>query len=351
MKTIFAESPETEQWRILQTYTYSSNIERYFNNKGLSYDNKTIEIISGSILQAQEYFNTSIQASLYTRSLLLYYGVSNLLLGILGLHNGKTEHITDHGMKIIIPPEYSKIAEIQIRPCNEVSGALSIFLKMFDDSLNICHSGDWTISELLGSIPEILDDFLLCYQGHQPYCIPLEIKKNKQNVVERIQNNYLNNFSEPFSFSNDIRGFKANYLSPQYIGEYVILRRKLDYNEIGIFHISGKKHLQVLHLKNSKKIALPIEIYMFMILFSLSYVSRYHSEIWNPFVSKDATGEKLIIERFLDSCRRLFPNYMLNYLEKENIRFTNSPQGITDTSTQLTEQEVIEIVNNMDRRK
>lgn len=81
-----------------------------------------------------------------------------------------------------------------------------------------------------------------------------------------------------------------------------------------------------------------------MILFALSYISRYKPGIWNPFVKYDRSGEKLLIENFLSACYRVIPNYILNTISEENFYFVNEMQGITDNSSLFSKDEIEEIV-------
>ena len=50
----------------------------------------------------------------------------------------------------------------------------------------------------------------------------------------------------------------------------------------------------------------------YVALFTLASLCRYYPERWSPFVMKDTTGEKVLIEKFLYFARRLIPNYVLN---------------------------------------
>ncbi len=64
----------------------------------------------------------------------------------------------------------------------------------------------------------------------------------------------------------------------------------------------------------------------FIALYALSMLSRYYPPIWNQFVRNDITGEKLVVERFLDICEWLIPNLVLELLKGERVIFVNSHQ-------------------------
>jgi hypothetical protein len=302
MKTrkIYTESPEEEQWKLLLKYTYASNIKKYLENiEVLNPEDNLIEGISGSILQAKEYFEASKLSSLQISPLLLYYGVTNLLSGVANLTSGSVNIIKGHGMFLNIPESLKRIGDIEIRPCNPTFGALSLFCKIYSDNCQLCDTGSWIVSEVFGSIPDLREDYLNCYEDIEPFVVPVEIIKEKRTVLERINILDMARYKNQDEALSRIGGLKESYLRPQYTTkmEYIILRPKTfaKEKEIGIYSISGRKYMQLSHLKNGKLINPSIIILMFMALYSLGYICRYRPEIWNPFVRNDSTGERLLI--------------------------------------------------------
>ena len=100
-REIFTESPEDDLWRELLQYSYRANVSRYLKEHSLDEDEDTINTIIGSFLQANEYFKASKSANLQISPLLLYYGATNLLLGLTSLMTGKRPEIKNHGMTAI----------------------------------------------------------------------------------------------------------------------------------------------------------------------------------------------------------------------------------------------------------
>ena len=110
-REIFTESPEEDLWRELLQYSYRANVSRYLKEHSLDEDENTINTIIGSFLQANEYFKASKSANLQISPLLLYYGATNLLLGLTSLITGKRPEIKNHGMTAIdstISLDYSR---------------------------------------------------------------------------------------------------------------------------------------------------------------------------------------------------------------------------------------------------
>lgn len=352
-KRIFTESPEEEQWKLLLKYTYLNNIKKYLAKINVpNPEDNLIEGISGSILQAKEYFEASKLSSLQISPLLLYYGVTNLLHGIANLTSGPINTIKDHGMFLNIPENPRRIGDIEIRPCNPTTGALSLFCNIYSNNCQLCDTGSWKVIEVFGSIPDLREDFLNCYDNAEPFVIPVEIVKKKRNTLERINPLDMARYKNVEEALSRIDGLKKNYLKPQYSIQmkYIILRPKISGEEIGIYSISGRKYMQLVHLKNGQFINPSVIILMFMALYSLGYICRYRPEIWNPFVRKDITGERLLIEKCLYFCRRLLPNLVLNFLLKERVRFIPETQGILDISGTITKQEIEEIAREEIRK-
>ena len=71
-------------------FTYEANIKRYLSKKGLTADEKTLNSIAASFLQANEYYRSAKNANLQISPLLLYYGSTNLLYGMANLLKNTT---------------------------------------------------------------------------------------------------------------------------------------------------------------------------------------------------------------------------------------------------------------------
>ena len=113
-REIFTESPEEDLWRELLQYSYRANVSRYLKEHSLDEDEDTINTIIGSFLQANEYFKASKSANLQISPLLLYYGATNLLLGLTSLMTGKRPEIKNHGMTAIDSTISTYIAEANV---------------------------------------------------------------------------------------------------------------------------------------------------------------------------------------------------------------------------------------------
>ncbi|MEW5323698.1 YaaC family protein [Geobacillus thermoleovorans] len=347
IKKIATENPIEEQWKLLLRYGYPANISKFFKEKGFKVDDEIIEFVSGSIMQAHAYFEVANKSSLYIKPLLVYYGVSNLMAGAGTLIKGEKLNIKGHGMKLIAPQNLEKgIATSNIKIVDEKNGAFSNFIKIFFRGLDLPKGTIWELKELFSFIPDLKNDFESCYSGISANVLPIEIVKLRNITIERIHFEDCPNLKENYEIFSRIQDFSKSYLKPQIQEDKVILYRKLNnYEDIGIYSINGRKYLQVSIVKNGKLISIPPLMSMYMGLYALGYLSRYHPNIWNPFIQKDLTGEKLLVEKFLSISMRHIPNLVLNLIEEKNIQFVNETDGITDLRFVTLKSEIEDIIS------
>lgn len=352
-KKIFSENPEEDLWKMLLHYSYPSNILGYFKKNSIdSYDDDLIESISGSLLQAREYYFAARGSSLQISPLLLYYGTINLLSGIGSLISGKHLGIKNHGMSVRIPDDYLRLADFEIIPSKSESGGLAVFIGIFCSNSDACAVSSWKLVELFGSIPDILNDFLDVYEGDRPHVIPVSVTKKKQEVIERIKVSCLSRFDNISDALVRVNGLEKQYLIQRPNEEHIVLRPKMfsKNKDIGVYSLNGQKHLLIDHDKNGSLATIELLSVVLMVLFALGYVCRYNPSVWNPFVRTDTSGEKLLVENFMGYARRAFPNIVLNHLYKSNVKFVSEPQGLTDLTRQISQDEIKDIVKEEIRK-
>lgn len=347
IKLVPSENPENDQWRLLLKYGYTTNIERFFREtSNQNSETKTCEFVSGSILQAESYFESADSSSLHIKPLLLYYGTVNLLAGAATLLRAETPSIDHHGMKLILPEtDTFRIGDVMIKPINPKTGALQQLANVFSDNCDLTNGDVWSLEEILGSLPDLLIEFENCYQDAKPFTIPIEVVKMQRSSLERIYPESLSRFSDQAQVFFDVHRFSEVYLQPQW-GAFIILRKRVSVGslDLGAYSISGRKHLQVGHKKQGRLLTPSLLMLMLMGSFALGFLSRYHPEIWNPFVRSDSTGERLLIDRFLSICKRHVPNLVLNAIIGQDIRFVNEQDGVLDLTTSLQEGDLKELI-------
>jgi len=350
MSKIFTEEPEQEQWQMLSSFIYPSNIKRYFEQKTVeNCDEEVVDLISGSILQAQEYFYASNSVSLNTSPLLLYYGAVNLLFAASLLNSGKKVEISNHGIQLELATR-NRLADTTFIPYFSTEhGGLHQFCRTFCPNINISQYGSqnqWTLLETLGSILELKPNFEACY-GIKSNIIPIQNVISKQDSVERINKEEFSN-QDILQELQKIGDFNKCYLSPKlkndfFNYQYIFLRRRIKGKDITETSVMGQAFLRKFHEKGSHKIVIPSIIHIYMGLYVLGNISRYHPSVWIPFVRSDSTGERQIIEKFIRICKRNVPNMVLNFIHGTNFYFTQEIYEPLDLSQDFTEEQIRKI--------
>lgn len=341
---IYSERAEDDIWSSLLKFTYTENLKRYFEEKECDYSNDLLETISGSILQAYEYFSLSKSASLQVSPLLLYYGATNLLYGVSCLLTGKLLQIDNHGMKVTLQNEKS-IAEAMVKFNNKSSGGISAYLNALEETdYNLTEQNPWTIKETLGSLVELFPDFLPKYGPEDIHVIP--VKKVKSDAEEnlRVDLSFLG-LDQTQKLIERIPNFTNNYLHPRKNNlNELILRKKINGVDLYDMSYTGQMFMSIGHKKQSKNVVLPYYANIFIVLYSFSDLCRYSPEKWNPFVQKDTTGEKNLIEKFIYMSRRQLPNLMLNKIFNKNHLYSADIYKDIDNRVMLNKEEILSLI-------
>jgi len=255
-------------------------------------------------------------------------------------------------MRLILPDaDQARIADVQVLPGDAKRGALQQFSNIFSESCVLANGTSWTMEEILGSVPDLKREFGNCYPDAVPYIVPVEIVRRRRASLERIALGDLSRYQNPLDALARVEGLESAYITPQYSDQtdYVILHRKVGAAEIGTYSIFGQKHLQIAHIKKGQHLSPNQVIVMYMRLFVLGHLSRYHPELWNPFIMSDETGEKLVTQKFLTVCHRYLPNLVLNVVYEARIQFVYDIEGLTDLTSLLTERDLEEMLGDISR--
>jgi len=347
MRKIYTDNPIREQWNMLCKYSYEDNVERYLKKQsGGTPSQAVLSFITESMLQAKSYYDSAENSNLHIKPLLLYYGTVNLLVSVYCLMNGLPHGIRFHGFKIIdINSQPTRIADIKVKFEKNVRGGLHVFSSLFSEDKNLADDSHWSLLEILGSIPDLSEDFEDSYKNELPNIIPVEIIKEKRKWLYRVDSKKLVNFKNADDIYPLINNFNKYFLPPQIGENYHIIRRKIfvSNDNLGIFSITGRMNFALNHNKNVPRFPSLIILYLAG-LYALGTISRYNPEVWNKFIKKDITGERHVIEKFLNLCFRHVPMLTLETILSERICFLNEIEGVIDRSAQLSKEEIEEIV-------
>lgn len=349
---IYTEEPREELWRSLMRYSYPANIERHLSSKDVKIvDQKLVDYISGCFSQAKEYFQSAYNASLQISPLLLYYGSTNLMAGAASLISGSIPEISNHGMRIHYTDGAQFLADNEIVFEHSKNGGIHVLNRIFGNSVELCGSEKWTIKELLGSVVEIMQDFINCYGKEDVFAIPIQPIKSETGIHYQVHN-YLSSDVDIVHVLERIPMFSQTYLRPSFTYDnHVVLRKKMNGQDITCESYSGQKYLLVGHDKNGSQMTLDALFTMYIILFALGSICRYKPQIWNPFVKNDTTGERLIIEKSINYITRILPNLVLNQIDGKTVIFLNERNEIRDKSKVLSGHEIEDLIDTVVRRK
>jgi hypothetical protein len=347
IKEIFSENPIDDQWQILLRFAYASNIKKYFADKAMeSPQDNLLETISNSFQQAYEYYNAVQAVSLNISPLLIYYGTTNLLLATCSLIARNVPVIKNHGMQLLVPSNSARIADIEIRITNPQDGAFCNFNKILCDN-NYEPSGEkWSLLESLGAILELKDDFENVYDNQHSFVMPLKVIRKKDEKYWLINHNSTKRFSSPKDIFNVIPNFNKNYLPPglSQRNSNLIIRQKLNGIDLSDVSISGESYFALSSVKNNRLYSLSLVSRLFIGLYALGFLSRYYPEKWAPFIKTDSTGEKQIIEKFLQLAKRYVPNICLNLLYDKKYVFVDHIDNVKDISGNTAKEEFRELI-------
>jgi len=93
--------------------------------------------------------------------------------------------------------------------------------------------------------------------------------------------------------------------------------------------ISGEEYVILPLKRHDKNLLLPEMSVHFLIMYLLGMISRYHPKEWGETAEGEKSGEIYVIQKFLETTTRKFPNLILNKLWNRDFAFV-SPQLETE---------------------
>ena len=251
-------------------------------------------------------------------------------------------------MKIIIPDDMDFIADTNIRFLSHEAGGVHVIARVLGFNEDLTGFGDWKTRDFLDSIAEIRREYNTCYENHNSRIAMLEVVNTPEGKIEKV---YYNEDTKQLTqqLLENVTGFSKSYLQPVDSHDlrnnrFFVLRHKLNGKNISEISYSGQPFLRASHVKKGKIITLPTILNMYVTLFTLASLCRYYPEKWSPFVLKDTTGERLLIEKFLFYARRIIPNIVLNKIVENDVQYTSKKYEPADTIKLVGEHQVQEIV-------
>jgi hypothetical protein len=346
MRIVPTENPLEDIWRRLRRYCYPENVRRLLQERHSAAPSPAVvDAIAAAMVQADEYFLAARSTTLQVSPLLLYYGATNLMAACRFCMLPAAHALHHHGMTLGREADGTSIGDIKIVTDQSPNGGLHAYRLALSPSAPPLLS-PWSLRDIFGSIPDLYDDFLDCYPTALPLLLPTEVVKTRSSQFDRIALASLARYPENAPLDR-VPGVASYYLPAQWTQNYLVLRRKLRPGApISISSLSGRQYLPISRPEDRGH-APPVVIMYLMGLFALATLSRYHADLWSPFVRNDTTGERWLVEKFVALAARHMPNLVLDLLVGEELVFTAAREGVRDESSQLTEADVREL---MDKR-
>ncbi|WP_165744843.1 YaaC family protein [Streptococcus dysgalactiae] len=247
---IFSENPEVDIWINIKQYASHIRIKQVLEKNGFSVEDALINAISGSISQALEYFEASKTVSLQTAPLLVYYGTTNLFYGFSCLLKGEKINVTNgHGLGIF-NKDSSDIFDISAK-IGKRNGGFSLYLKSLTNT-DSNPNDNWSIRELLSSIPEVQSEFIKIFGEEKSSIIYLE---------EVLEEGFGSTFFVKSKLDNElimdklreIKNFDEYFITPNFSGSKIRLNKRLDKNQ-AIIESTYSNEKYLVSLKNKSQI-------------------------------------------------------------------------------------------------
>ncbi|SFX31275.1 YaaC-like Protein [Thermoactinomyces sp. DSM 45891] len=328
---IYTESPERAIWGEL-AYFENELIARDFLKEKysqldvehpdrLSFRNVTPFLIY--IRQARQIFQSAHEITNWMKPTHLYYGMMSLLKALILTVDPfypQNSHVLKHGISTKKKKkELFRFFYDDIRV--QKDGLFPHYQALFSSH----YRADYSPIQLMQMIPDIQDTVYKITQYH--HFLPVVVEDNQENVLITLPDTIL----EQYKFSRerfvewlnsksceglfrlvDVEGEKAkNHFQVTWSGkqDQVIQHPYLYQNKKGDYFVWIRNN----HLVEP----VPEMEAEYLLLFSLSMLSRYEPPLWAEVMDATTSMEGILIQELLHIVQRKFPNLMLNQLHRK----------------------------------
>ncbi|TCS78130.1 YaaC family protein [Tepidibacillus fermentans] len=337
MKTIhfiYSENPYQKMWDTFVYFESEAKTKQYLqeiyekidekNGYKLAFHNTSKFIYF--IKQAREYFHSAEKSNILVKPLLIYYGMMNLMKAVIltkdpsyPSHTGVLRHgITTRKLK----KSNYQFHEDEIKIQKE--GLIPLFYNLITQQpIEKIDGQKFKIKELLSLLPEILDSYKKSYDEQRIYPIffenekshkfylPIEILShyhgNKNEVLSEL-NLYYSKKEESFQF---VESNNPKFLNLQLVSNNNEENFHIIDHPMFLIDFKGRSFLKPIL---ESRFLLPNLMIYYMIMFNLGMLCRYETELWGEIIFSFSSEDMYIINEFINSSLRTFPNLILNEL-------------------------------------
>lgn len=345
----YTETPLKDIWEHIRFLSIENNCKRLLkgeikSNRTLIYSdedilNKKSKEISMCLRQADEYFTASEATSINTSPLLLFYGMLSLSKALI-VANKKDlylDNIKYHGLET--RPRYDFLKTYNDNPENwniekeyavTNDGVFSHLLEILDD-FTFPKSSVIEFKEIIKCIPELWGIYEKYYnessnvlglyskdeKTEPDYSLKLSISgkdpKKILTIIPELQNDFEIG-KELYHSQAVVFTSKSITEFPKYIGTY---RPQFGGNYI----IKGVRYFNGTDYKNE---FISLESLDYISMFILSVCVRYKQVLWRQIISGEKSGSISLINLYIKSIKRRFPNIILNKFFNERFVYGSS---------------------------
>jgi len=318
LRKIATDNPITEIWSMLSFFESGFNVENYLKEKFGPPATNIGEISSNialSMKAAREYYKAAEEVSILTKPVLLFYGMSALSKVLFGTTHAKESPSRSHGLQEV--EDWSGISsDLSVRILKD--GTFPQFHGCFcKDSLR---NRVLSLKELFSLIPEVKVGFETVYKEKSKALMVNRIFYGISLVDSELQR--YENLEEQIGSIPEVEERYGKNIQ-RYGGRINLFCINRDALDPTIRAVSGEEYIILPLKKGTKTVIVPEMSLHYLVAYLLGMFSRYHLKEWAELVKGEKSGEIYIIQKFLDTTKRKFPNMILNEIHNRNFLFTS----------------------------
>lgn len=338
--------PIKEIWSMLNYFESEHNVRQFLNRNETGHKDvppNTIEEIAESLSSttkaAREYYQAAEGVTILTRPLLLFYGMTALSKVLFMAIHRKKSPSSSHGLERV-KGWNGVFPELSVRVGK--NGTFPQFHGCY--SKGSLYGAEFSLKELLSLVPETKVAFETVYD-----------EKSRAVKVERslratyIIDSDIHKYKDMKTLLCQIPGFKERY-GDQYAetgDRFALYCWNHGIEDPVTRAVSGEEYFVLPLTKQARIYALPEMSTHFLIMYLLGMLARYQPKEWGEIIKGEKSGELYIIQNFLETTRRKFPNLILNELWHRDFFFV-SPR--VETQKELDEEQMDAIYRYVSRK-
>lgn len=284
-------------------------------------DEDKLVFIKTSIIQAHEYFTSSLNMSLNTSSLLLYYSILNLSKAFLVLANNEypSQH---HGLSKV---DYSgSLLDINCKYTNGIFGDLA---RMLDVKIE---SKIFSVSDFMLSNVDLYFEATISSEHKRSFVVPeicLYTGGSLDVIFTDIENSEFANITKTFEKYDEFKLDNRTESSAIFTLKNTITQENR-YDEASsiiekyfILSTLGSAS-RYFYINNNVNSLHPL-LSEFGVLFILSNIVRYSPQKLDEIINSNNQSKYWLLSKIVEICKRSIPNLFVNLLYGENIVFNH----------------------------